>query len=440
MARRFSARLGAIAAVCAVALVALATTTQIFHSSAIKKPNTLQQLLGLAERPWQVRLFSGGADASGKPLMPGDRALEKLRDDYTGVDSRYQTNKDKSTIDAHLQSDGQHQADSKSFYPINPGVDEERHPLATTKYKGDEQIVAQDVRRKDGKRLQLTLVSTDQSKSIVDYAEDGKTVIGETLFDPPPLCCGEGPVLKSEQRWLADAEHSLVYSDITDSDGKRTKTKFDRDHQILWIMVCPQKQCYVDGITVTGYYAGSHKLRFDGKSTYQVDEVKYYRQDGTPWYDEKIMSSSNDITLYDASGMKPVLEQNFFRNDETVSDKAIKMTANSVYEPFEIFEFDADGNSSNTFTLMGGKIDNVDANNITLNGVFYKSVSFYFDRETDQFTWGVLFPAGPDSRISVDKSNYTPPPLPRPSPDELKIAVPLFGDDLPVPPPQQYFP
>ena len=328
MARRFSARLGAIATVFVVAFVAVAATSQLLPSSSDNKSTTLQQVLGLAQLPWQMRLFSGGADPSGKPLVPGDRAVEILRDDQTGVDSRYQTNKDKSTIDAHLQPDGRHQVESQSFYPTHANG-EGRHPQALTNYQGgEENIVDQDIRRVDGTRLQLTNVSADGAKSIIDYAEDGFTVVGETLIDPPS-CCG-GPLLKSQQRWLADAQHSLVYSDLTDKDGKRTKTKFDGDHQILWTMMCPQRECYVSGTTVTGYYADTHKVRFESQSTYDLDEAKYYREDGTLWYDSKIMPSSNDITFYDATGTKQVLEQNFFRHDETGSDKAIKMTANSV--------------------------------------------------------------------------------------------------------------
>ncbi|MDR3613196.1 MAG: hypothetical protein P4L53_06500 [Candidatus Obscuribacterales bacterium] len=440
MVRRFSARLGAIATVFVVAIVTVAGISQLLRSSSDNKSTTLQQVLDLTQLPWQLRLFPGGVDTSGKPLVSGDRAVEILRDDQTGVDSRYQTNKDKSTIDAHLQPDGRHQAESQSFYPTASDGDG-RHPQALTKYQGaEEKVVDQDVRRVNGKRLQLTHVSADGAKSIIDYAEDGLTVVGETLFDPPPACCGEGPLLKSQQRWLADAQHSLVYSDITNKDGKRTKTKFDGDHQILWTMICQERQCYPSGTTVTGYYAGTHKPRFESKSDYYVDEAKYYRDNGTLWYDLKIMPSSNDITFYDATGTKPVLEQNFFRHDEIGPDKAIKMTANSVYEPYEIFEFDADGNPSNNFTLMGGKVGNVDVRNITISGVFYKEISFYFDRDTGQFNWGVLFPNGLDSRISVDKSNFTPPPLPRPSPDELKLSIPFTDDDLPVPPPQQHYP
>jgi hypothetical protein len=436
MARRFSARPAATAVACAVAVVALAATSQLIHSSSDKQRATLQQVLDLPQQPSQLRLFSGGVDTSGKPLVPGERAVEMLRDDRTGVDKRYQTNKDRSTINVQLQPDGRHQAESQDFYPTVSDEDG-RHLQALTNYEGDkEKIVAQDIRRKNGTLLRSIQVSDDGAKSIVSYAEDGDTVIDETLFDPPPLCCGEA-LVKSQHRWLADAQHSLAYADVTASDGTRTKTKFDDNHQILWAMKCAQKQCYSSGTTVKGYYANTHELRFESESDYNVDKAKYYRLDGTLWYVLKITSSSNDITFYDATGKKPVLEQDFFRKDETDSNEGVKITANSIYTLSEIIEFDADGNASNTFNFLGDEIDHIEANNITLDGVFYKRISLYFN-QGGELNWGVLLPDGPESRISVDHSNYKPPPLPRPSPDELKLSIPLFGDDLPVPPPQRY--
>ncbi|MDR3616627.1 MAG: hypothetical protein P4L53_23910 [Candidatus Obscuribacterales bacterium] len=436
MARRFSARPAAITVASAVAVLALAATSQLLPSNSGKKSAALQQVLDLPQQPFQLRLFSGGVDTSGKPLVPGERAVEMLREDRTGVDKRYQINKDRSTVNVQLQPDGRHQAQSQVFYPT-ASDDDGRHLQALTNYQGDkEKVVAQDIRRKDGTRLRSTHVSNDGAKSIVSYAEDGNTVIDETLFDPPPLCCGEA-LVKSQHSWLADAQHSLVYADVTASDGIRTKTKFDDKHQILWTMKCAQKQCYSNGTTVRGYYADTHNVRFESESDYSVDKAKYYRQDGTLWYELKITSSSNAITFYDATGKKPVLEQDFFRKDETDSDQAVKITANSVYTISEITEFDADGNATNTFDFLGDEIDHFAAKNITLDGVFYKEINLYFN-QGGELNWGVLLPDGPGSRISVNHSNYTPPPLPRPSPDELKLSIPLFGDDLPVPPPQRF--
>jgi hypothetical protein len=440
MARLFSVRFMAAVTVCAVAAVALVATPKIYSRANTKSP-TLLEVLNIVHLPSHLRLYSGAVDESGYPLISADRAAETFGENGADVDKRYQLNKDLSTVDIALQLDGQHKAHDQSFYPTT-AAGEGRRPQALTNYKGAaEEVVDQDVRAPSGKRLQWTHLADDGGKSIIDYADDGETVIGETLFDPPECC--EAPFLKSQRRWLPDTERTLIYSDLRAEDGKRTRTKLDSHHRITWQMVCQDKRCYAAGTTVVGYYPGDDsdsplKLRFKSESDYYTDDAKYYRldRDGTLWYELKIGASTIDIIYYDATGTKPVLRQTFFRYDETGPDRAIKMTANSVYELYDLYEFDSTGARGNTFGFLYSKLDNVDVNNITINGVFYKEISLYFDRETGAFTWGVLFPDGPDSRISVDKSNFTPPPLPHPSPDEMRIQVPVIGDDLPVPTPQ----
>jgi len=393
------------------------------------QPVTLQAALNQPAPGLSFHLYSGAADpTTGKPVTITDHSVEAPGPQGSGVVTQYLTNKDRSTVDILTKPDGKSPALVQSYYPRPPGQIG-RHPHVKTVYAKDKDlIVDQDARWISGYLQERSHTDESGVRSVVDFAEDGMTIVGEKWFEAPKCC--DGPILKSEHRWRADRDHSLSHEDLLLDDGTRAIVDYDEHGRQTRIEHQPP-QGIINGTTVVAYYPDG-RVRLDSKTDEHTDTALYYRPDGTLSHKALIDASATDIYYFDATGQKLVLRQYYWRYDTTVEGETT-----SKYVPYLVSEYDASGEQSRVFEFRDGWVYSDEHDNTTVDGVPYKEVDFNYAGEGETLSlvlmWQLEVKPPPDRRVEhTPAENIHSPKAPA---DEMEPRVKL-EDNLPIPPKQ----
>jgi hypothetical protein len=427
-----------LSAVAALALLA-AAGSQLFSDGASPAPD-LHQLVGLSETPLE-HLYADQSDAgiTKQPTVTRSVSFPTVAaDGSAGEFLSYTTFGDRSSEDAASSSDGAHLRISTSFYPVPPGeLGRHPHSKKTFAVKGDA-LIDDDVRWYSGKRQQHLHVDDDGSEQIVDYAEDGHSILDDRWYNPPEYR-GTLPLLRSEQRYRNDPQHTLSYSDQLNANGTRIATDWDEHHLPQKIITWANANRIVPGTTVIGYYPfpNNTKIRFQGEADFYFDTVRYYRlEDGSLSHILKIGSGNTEVQTYDRTGTKVLLVQTFTRH-EKVKDGDNR--GKTEYELSGINEIDADGHPSNEFYFNRGGFALVELLNATVGGVQYKKVAYGFNEDgTLDFMsyWTDSSTTGPNRVDFHPPMKHVQIDVPE---DERQLKV-LIDDDLPIPLSQNYTP
>ena len=432
MARQSTLYVVAAAALCSLAAAALSMSSFLDAGKSRPMPSVTDALNMPARLPAQLNLYAGGRDLDeGIPLGYWQSTFVVPRKDGHGEQARYNVGWDQSTEDVFFQADGEHMEHSQSYYPVRRGEEANgRHPHVERFYTaGTGALHDEDVRLFNGRRRQHTHIDDDGAKQITDYAdyEGADVIVGQKSFDPKA-------VLKREERWRPDKQHSLSYSNILNEDGTRIATDWDVDHVPLKIAQWPQGGSAI-GATVVAYFPDSHKLRLESKTDANTDSVNYYRdEDGTLACQVALSGSSAEITYFDNTGKKPRLKQLWYFKEENVNG----VKQRNYYWLYEIGELDSEGNLTREVTFNDeGNVDGLSSYNAVANGTNYQMLyrSFRSDGTLDIVTyWPNGLHGEMEKREDHTAAENIRIPVAVPA-DELKRQVEI-DPDLPLPPPQ----
>jgi hypothetical protein len=399
---------------------------------SVQTAPSLAELTNLPPVPLpRLHLYPGDIDpATKQPTPPLDRGVEIPQATGFDAESAYLAGQDLSTDDVHYAPDGKHKAWSQSYY--SQAGELFRRPHVKTTYDGvSDAVVEEDARHRSGTREKWTRVEASGAKRITEYADNGLTVLLDQEFSPK-----EGyqlPQLKFERHWRDDPAHSLAYSDILNGDGTRDIVWLDSKENQLRIEHWA-KYHLPDGTTITEYDPVTFKKRFVSKTENQLDTTDFYGPDGIRSYTLKLKTGTTDITYYDSTGTKALLEQEFmhiitYKDGVTNSSDVIS----------DLTEFDANGVKIRTLDYTADStVLYEDRFNLTVNGVTYKHAMFVFD--ADGFLHHVSYYLKEGLAAIILGPNleqdYTPKAnirLVLPPADELVLKVKLDIKGLPMP-------
>lgn len=369
LGRRAQFLIAGVACICgivAVGILALGGTTSF---------PSLGETLFVQPVPVTQRLYSGATDpTTGAPVVPYDRGTEVLG--AGGVPTvRYLTYKDGSLEVIDLASDGVRPRESRLYYPHDENPDYMRLHKRSVIAANGKDIVDQTIYRISGTRQQQTTGSVEErtvamgitfhtlvktEKTITDFAEDGTTLIGNQYWSKEEL--DYEPVLRKEQRWLANRDHSLIYNQVFEEKLRKT-TKFDTAGQVTWYSEVPETRHAV----VTAYFPGSRGVRLQGKADWYNNTVDFLRTDGTRDHTFEIGPSQIEVEHFDASGKKKLWKQTWWHNETGYTSGKPESLTNLSY----IFEYDDEGEDKRVLYFAQGKLKEDRRLNYTVGGIKY---------------------------------------------------------------------
>jgi hypothetical protein len=280
----------------------------------------------------------------------------------------------------------------------------------------------------EGKLEKVVHVDEAKRKHVLEFAEDGVTVLSEQWYQLPVNRSDFGYLI-SEEHWQVNAgQRTLSYSNFRHGDGTRTITTWDEHHNPLFEMSRDKYDSPAGTTTVIGYYPGTIKHRFEGVADANVDEVKFLDPNGTMYLDLEIASCTSSFTYYDRTGKNKTMIQTFLRDD--VVENGVKK---AIYTPMSITEFDSDGKETTLYYFSDNKVDGYEKVGVTVNGIKYKKAFFFFlDGKLSLVSHWVTDPDKP-TPDDVDKNPTFTVPIPEIEGKKLQPLVQIT-DDLPVPP------
>jgi hypothetical protein len=344
---------------------------------------------------------------------------------------QYLTFQDDSIEFVALRDDDRGRLSGQSFFALNAGEDEldGRHLQSKVLYADDGKTLAD---KKElwysGNTRQWMHLEADGRRHFITYAHDGKTMLGDQWFNKPPDSVHPATI-KSEKRWLDDAQHTLCYSDEQKDDGTRTIFANDKYGNKLWEAHWA-KGDIVSGTIVDGYYPLTGKLHYHSESQINSDKVVYLREDGTIAAKVDIGDMTLSVDYYDKTGMTVRLSQAFMRTDrpDFNLDKA-------SYALSLMTEYDDAGKKTRDMSFSNGRLTMLERVNDTVDGVAYANVVYFFDEQG--LTLVTYWNEKNKINGGPDRVDHHPKPLNIVAvvpPEEGTLQL-VFGDDmLPVPP------
>jgi len=347
-----------------------------------------------------------------------------------GAGERYLQGTDLSLEKIVMQPDGQWVKTSDTYYPRRTKHSTEPwHPHVHTAYADDSALVVDQVTYwyEGGKPEKWLHVDEAKRRHVLEFAQDGLTVLSEQWYQLPFHRYDNGYLI-SEQHWqVNDGQTTLSYSNFRHDDGSRTITTWDEHHKPL-VEMSRDKYDVVAGTKVIGYYPGTEKHRFEGEANANYDNVNFFRPDRTLSLNLAIASCTSEFTYYDSTGKNKTLTQTFMRND--VVENGVKK---AIYSPIAVMEFDANGKETFEYFIQDNKVDSYEKVGVTVNGINYKKAYFSFvDGKLDLVSHWVT-DADKSTPDDVDKNPTFTFPMAEIAPEKLQPLVQIT-DDLPVPP------
>lgn len=354
----------------AAGLACLLSALFLIRSGASEKQPTIGELLLVPATNTAHRLYPGALDPkTGQPVSPIEFSVDHLSPEGVVV-RRQVTYRDGTVEEISMQSDGKRPASSTTFYKVAPGEDV-RRLKASRRYAADGvDIVFEDLRRLSGLRERSNVVDALGSRTIIDYAEDGKTHLREQLFKPN--CCDLPPWHIKDIRWRNDEQHSLSYSSTYDEKtNRRTVVELDDDGNTLRYRESDHAGGLYNSLEKV-YAPDTLKLRYQSKGT-GTNELTFYRPDGTVERTEDVDSWLVTIVYFDASGKNIVRRDSWFHSEKGV----VKDDDKANYWPYNLIDY-VDGKPVHRLYFQRHKLVGDIFFNVTEGGVTYKEVHYCY--------------------------------------------------------------
>jgi hypothetical protein len=395
------------------------TALYLVQQFSTNQTTSLSSALSASDLPAQYRLYSGARDASGKPITSVDSGWD-VTDQHSGVARfRYLKNKDGSTEDITLKPDGEQFARREIFYPetgeypsASP-ADIGRHLHVVQIYSTvSDKVLDETIYRFNGTTEEHTDATDAGAKHIVDYGQDGATLVHELLIGAGPYKFSD-PVLHREERWREDTGHTLSYSNLYDPSTKaRTITDWDELHRQLKVTFIPEWGG--SGTTTIAYWPGTTQVRMSAKVEMYTNIASYFRKDGTLDHVLKLSFAGTTIDYYDPTGKDLGLEQWWDRKDTFVNGEH-KLT----YTLSTVRRMDAKGSVTRKLSYWNGKLGVIEDYNVDIDGVHYGEIDTAVDGATNTVSQKTYWIGKPDHVF--DKKEVHKP--------EDKIAPPFVAPE-----------
>lgn len=421
------------------ACICAAATAYILVPSESNNSPPLGEVLYVPPVLVTDRLYPGATDPNtGAPATPYDRGVDVMGPTGDVPAVRYLTYKDGSLEIVQLQRDGVLPRESRLYYPKL----EEQNALRLQKRsffaENGKDIVEQTVFREDGTRLEHTTMRIQSRvtktgyllekkwKETTAYHTDGRTIVGQQAWFKDEFT---ELVIVKEQRWLPNAEHSLVYLNVynvaSDTEKTRVITEFDENNRVL-----KHTEIKINNHSVTrAYYPVSFSLRFEGSSDYTTNTVTFYRPDGTKERIEEIGASQVEITYFDKTGKITTGKQHWWHDEQGLTSGEAK----AVTGLYMLYEFDRSGEQVRDIYYYQGKMRRDTRVNYTVGGVTYKQVEWRFDDNENLSKVEYYLNARKDEPVKVEEhtpeekigANFVDPRLVTLPPREPGLVIPI---------------
>lgn len=334
----------------------------LIESLATEQP-TLGELLHVPPLSTTHRLYPGATSTV-------DFAVDFLSPEGVVV-RRHVNYKDGTVEEILMQPDGRRPSSSKTFYAIAPG-ESTRRLAALRRYGPDgKDIVFEDLRRLSGLRERSNVVGPDGNRTIIDFAEDGRTHLREQLLKRG------GPGVISDIRYREDESHSVSYSNILDSDGKlRTVTEFDERGNTLRTLVTDSAGMINDS-RLQVFDPQTLKLRFKAEGTWGANTITVFRDDSTVERVETIDYNELVIKYFDKTGTRVHRIDNWFHSESGV----VKAKDEVSYRPYHMTFLNESGKPVRRLAFVRYKLATDSYFNVTENGVTYAEKRFHYSAE-----------------------------------------------------------